>query len=530
MDSKESPLAEVALGVTVLLFGFYAVAGPGRIDMIDGQLRYEAAVRWVSLGTMEFKDPTTRRFGVLGVGGTRHSRYGVGGVLAGAPFVALVPEDTDPDEDGRRFAFMLSSALGGALACSGLLVLLVMLGASLPVATAWAAICGVATLVFPTAVSSFTHTQTAALATWSVAAAVKAGRDDQRWSAVAGGGLAGLLFTFDTYLLALVPTLAIATLHRPIADDAGWRTFGRQVVQAVLGRGDHRGFARYWWFVAGTAPGMLLQAAHNFYRFGDPLHSGKTDGLPAAHAFWGNPLDGFLGLLVSPGKGIVWFSPLILLSLVGLPGLWRRSPAVTAAVALSSATLVAMLSPLAFFGGDWCWGPRYLVVLLPLWGLAWPWATGVLARQWVRAPLVALSIFIQVLGVSLDHHRFFFERSLPDFFWANAPWFYFRESQLLARPREVLRSWKERDIVRPHFYHNPRGITFCTFGFDPKVAATREQGFGAFFYWRPWPYWCSRLGDECPFSASWLLGLFAATMLFGGGLMALGLRGRRHED
>src|SRR5262249_50537937 len=76
-------------------------------------------------------------------------------------------------------------------------------------------------------------------------------------------------------------------------------------------------------------------------------------------------LSGFFGLLISPGRGLFLFSPIIFFCLVGL---WRtfhqpireeqRKAFVLALAALASFTMFAGFGE---WGGAWCYGPRYLM-------------------------------------------------------------------------------------------------------------------------------------------------------------------------
>ena len=61
-----------SVGIGLLVFGLYAITGPGRIDMIDGQIRYEAAVRWLQEGRPLIRIPPcfTPRSKVAGATGT----------------------------------------------------------------------------------------------------------------------------------------------------------------------------------------------------------------------------------------------------------------------------------------------------------------------------------------------------------------------------------------------------------------------------------------------------------------------------
>ncbi len=118
----------------------------------------------------------------------------------------------------------------------------------------------------------------------------------------------------------------------------------------------------------------------------------------------GSPGVGLMGLLISPARGLLVFSPWIL---VLLPGLWRsgrsRDP-------FRIALLIGVLSTLAlnalyadWWGGD-SWGPRRLQELLPpllLLGLPSRLeqsASFSLPNLRVVAPLLALSVAIQGLG------------------------------------------------------------------------------------------------------------------------------------
>lgn len=45
------------LGVFLSVFAFVALTGPGRIDIVDGQTRYEVARSVVDHGDMAIRDP-----------------------------------------------------------------------------------------------------------------------------------------------------------------------------------------------------------------------------------------------------------------------------------------------------------------------------------------------------------------------------------------------------------------------------------------------------------------------------------------
>lgn len=116
-----------------------------------------------------------------------------------------------------------------------------------------------------------------------------------------------------------------------------------------------------------TTAGMLLGAAiyavYNVIRFGDPLDLGgdartlRTEAFAPFEAIEAGAL-----LLVSPGRGFLLYSPIVLL---GFYAAWRtrRTPlAMTAFAIFGAILLVHVGNP----GGGLNWGSRYLVPALPL--------------------------------------------------------------------------------------------------------------------------------------------------------------------
>ncbi|MFO7539764.1 MAG: hypothetical protein R6X32_17125, partial [Chloroflexota bacterium] len=72
------------------------------------------------------------------------------------------------------------------------------------------------------------------------------------------------------------------------------------------------------------------------------------------------------GQLLSPGKGLVFYTPAILVALGGLIPLWRRQRAVAVAIGVTMLTLAAAYATYNSWYGGLSWGPRFLVPALPL--------------------------------------------------------------------------------------------------------------------------------------------------------------------
>jgi hypothetical protein len=119
------------------------------------------------------------------------------------------------------------------------------------------------------------------------------------------------------------------------------------------------------WLATGAAVPLCLVLAYNLAAAGN-LTGGY--GIPGRGAFFRNGLwAGFTGLLVSPTRGLLVFSPFLLL----LPAAFRRGVRDRGTRVLTLAAAVAVLAQVLLYAkADWragsSWGPRWLTDLLPL--------------------------------------------------------------------------------------------------------------------------------------------------------------------
>jgi hypothetical protein len=159
------------------------------------------------------------------------------------------------------------------------------------------------------------------------------------------------------------------------------------------------------------APALLLalglagNAAYDYARFGNVFETGY--GAQATWASHTTPLaTGLYGLLLSSGKGVLWFAPALWLAIPGALAM-RRAGAVPAWAMLSIA--IAWTFALLLYGtfehwaGDGSFGPRYLVPLLPLGFLpvAWFMARGGWWRRGLAILLATLGLAVQLGGVAI---------------------------------------------------------------------------------------------------------------------------------
>ncbi len=160
---------------------------------------------------------------------------------------------------------------------------------------------------------------------------------------------------------------------------------------ALLWDARNRRFALTWRRAALLAGvgliGLAGVAALYAMRYGKPL---PLDAYLWRYP-WGQALAVAYGLLVSPVKGILFFSPILVAGLIGWPRLIRRKgPAAWLTIGLTLSVLYVYGQAPQWHGGQVVWGPRFVVPLLPL--LILPYAEALSSqRTWARLWVIAWS-------------------------------------------------------------------------------------------------------------------------------------------
>jgi hypothetical protein len=171
-----------------------------------------------------------------------------------------------------------------------------------------------------------------------------------RWLALSGFA-AGLA-------LATQPGVSVALL--PVALWMIW-LLGRKARSGGLSAADMGRAALLW---SGPVAGWLAVTGWaNWERFGAVANIGEagTTSLVDTTAF-----EGIYGLLLSPGRGVLWYNPPLWLALLGFGLFVVRRPGLGLTIAgMLAATVVYHASGDVWHGGA-VWGPNYLVPLLPL--------------------------------------------------------------------------------------------------------------------------------------------------------------------
>jgi hypothetical protein len=267
---------------------------------------------------------------------------------------------------------------------------------------------------------------TAALALWTHGPAVLASAV-ALWALSSGRtGLAGAAAA--AAVVARPATAPAAAVLLVYVLHLAWRSIARDGRGSVTARASIRRVVSCgaWALAIGG-----LGAAYNLWLFGNlvggaPLRTSiYFDLLDSPGMFSGSLLEGLAGLTVSPSRGILVFSPIVLLAVVGTMAVWRsrlagptadptpeRDAAMLLARYASVSGLVMLLTYskfIAWWGGHG-FGPRYLADAMPLlgilMGLGFARFGAAIDFRFARQPLAAAavlvlltySVFIQGVG------------------------------------------------------------------------------------------------------------------------------------
>ncbi len=163
-----------------------------------------------------------------------------------------------------------------------------------------------------------------------------------------------------TGLIALI--VAAAILTRPVDGAITTVTIGTILVTPTKAwTRIAEGFRPFLELIAGFAAGTAVTLAINEARRGSWFDIG-----PAASGFTGSIPWGLAAELMSPSRGFLWYLPLTFLALIGSLALLRSGRMhIFIGLALPVTLYVLIYARWQDLGG-WCWGPRYLVPMVPL--------------------------------------------------------------------------------------------------------------------------------------------------------------------
>jgi hypothetical protein len=483
-------------GLFLGTFSLLALSGPGRIDIIDGQTRYEVARSLVEHGDVRIRDPNV--WYPVGPGRDRflYTNYRLPHSLLGVPAIWMADASGPVSETRRHFFFSLINAFAGASCVVAYAVWFFRSGRSPGLSVGWAALGLVATPLWYYSASTFDDALGTAFVLWALLAAhLSADRGSLGWAAVAGAAIGTAINCKQPLGIFLLPVMALAWI--------GARRNSRLTL-----------------IIAGAALGGLTYLAYEWYKFPP-----GTVWLPNKYAppVWHSAIfAAAVVLLVSPAAGVLWYCPAIVLACAGHARSDRR---LAMPLLIACAGFFLFICCLGFFKGDIGWGPRYL--------------TPVIAAMWLFAPagairlgrsrtaiLLGLSVLVQLLSLAHDPHRLYVRNHYQPIINIAYPWQHFdiHCSHLFYRPIEIVETLTS-DAKPERFSPAPSP----TYAMPPPDTLISEPGaltkYRLFQALRPW--WACEFylpSDERPVD---LIAMLVGTVALGGvglALVAVGLR------
>jgi hypothetical protein len=407
-------------GLFLSVLAVVALSGPGRIDIVDGQTRYEVARSLVEHGDSVIRDPQVWFVVFPGRQGHLYTKYRLPQSVLGI-FAILIADATGPVSEARRnFFFTLTGAVTSGILAAAYASLCRRLGESPRSSVFWGA-CGVfCTPCWFYGTSTFDDILGSAAVVLALAAVLGWHRRHPLSTAIAGGVMVGFAYHCKQPLgIFVLPVLAASF-------DAGL------------------GFREQWKRLA-LILGLCLSLAaacqaYDLYKFPPETMAIQAKMMAAYVPFWTHrPEASLLAFAFSLSAGFLFYNPAIVICLAGWKSWWREERLFCACLAASIGVFVLFLSCLTFFKGDPSWGPRYLT---PVFAVLWIFAPAGarLVKRWVVAAALILGLLIQLGALSIDYHRLYVERGMSSAFFVSNPYLHFHPalSHLLHRPREIL--------------------------------------------------------------------------------------------
>lgn len=289
---------------------------------------------------------------------------------------------------------------------------------------------------------------------------------------------------FGEVLTALLLVLAVLTPPRmPLAKGilAGLAVVATPILVVPLAVAGVVSYVtrRRWWPLAGALAGAFGVVAEAWFRFGSladsPYFSPGEHGFQTMLPYSGLPgfsypvLFGVLSVVLSFGKGLVWFIPgLFAFGFADVRRWFDRSVAGLWAVATFAATMIAVYGAWWSWYGGYFWGPRFFLVLCFPAAVALAIAT-IRSTSW-RARLFVSALLLASAWVGIDGYVFGqrgMELCYADDFRLESLCWYVPEFSALWRPFVTGAIWSG--------YADPRAI-FGLWSFATALVLT----------WRTW--------------------------------------------
>jgi 4-amino-4-deoxy-L-arabinose transferase-like glycosyltransferase len=410
-----------ALWLFLAVAAFYLLCSSGHIYTPDGVIMYRVTESLIEEGNTDI----AKLDAIPGFGGTEvrrgaaqpkfYAKYGLGLSLAAAPgyltgkALTTIAGKTEQDLFTRPlfynssrsgFEAALTSFTAGwtnSLITAAIVMLVFLcctnLGFSRRAALWTAIVAAVATPLWHYAKTFFSE-PLAALALIGFFYFIRRGRvlDTSRWFWAIAGLSFGIMILTKVFLIILLPAaLVLIVAYCRRTPFSWWRQ-------------------RLLLFGGGSVIPALLMGLYNYARFTRFTETGYGGEVNS----WLNPFfEGLAGLLISPGRGLILYCPIVLLSFFALFRLRKQHTAEILFITLSTITLIVGYAKWYMWEGGWCWGPRFLVpviplLIIPLAGLFEP-AKIDKQRRILLYGILAICLIVSLNGIVTNYFDYYLE-------------------------------------------------------------------------------------------------------------------------
>lgn len=383
LPQSSSLVRQLATALFLLALMVYGLTAAGHIQTIDVEEELQVAQTLLSSGSVAIAHDGSD---VIGARGQPVSGHGIGESILLLP-AALTGQLVHGSRSHllARFVASLLNPAAAAATVAMLFLFAVDLGMRARTAAICAALFAFASIEWPYAHDAFDVTPTGLFLLMGLFGLHRYVRRKRvAWLLLAGGavGFSLLLRVPSVVCLPILGAYLAISIRR-----LGWTPRLRA--------------AAAW--LAPVLLAFVVMGWYNWARFASPLI------FSSAPARFTTPIQvGLSGLLLSPGKGLLFFCPIILLGIWGLRFFLHEHQAIAWTIVAIGVANLAFYAKFEFWSGEWAWGPRYLVPVVPL--ILLP-AVFVLER-WRSLPklvkslvvgIILASTSVQAIGVTVDY-------------------------------------------------------------------------------------------------------------------------------
>lgn len=379
---QERTFRNLALMLALFLFSVYLLTYSSHFHSSDGLTMFAMSDNLARRGAADVNSLRWMGLqqGTFGLDGSLYSRKGVGLSLLGLPLAWLglvVPFW------GVAQTFLLFNSAVTAATAALLAAYVHRCGYSSRAGLLGGLLYGLATMAWPYAKTDFSDPLSGLLLLTASYALLRYRQSGRIGAAVWAGAACGLaVATRYASAVMILPLFILLIVYSRQRGNLRLRESAPPLVA----------------FCAPLALTALGLALYNVSRYGDPFQTGYLPQESFSAIWW----QGILGLLVSPGRGLFLYNPILLAAIVALPSALRRAKTESLLALSLVAAHVLLYGKWFMWHGGYAWGPRFLVPALPF--LAFLLAPLLERRRPhpALALLALLSVAVQVLGLLVD--------------------------------------------------------------------------------------------------------------------------------